>query len=839
MKKRFTSLVLNQGGNCRNNYVMNVSSKPLNPRKNKGYSKTKAIWRRINSVLLVLMVIMTGYLTVAAPANALEGKDVLPVPDFADICKTAIFTDNAQPTDADFFPVNRPTAGKRTGEEEFGYEALRLIGLIGPEGTDEAPKVWKDKGYKDTNDLFSKNRSERCFAASMKLNLWWANAGLNAAKGLTQVNGLMLGYALNSDDPALKKINETIDQIITGKAPGSDVSSGKGLKDTLYIPFLIPVIMLGALYMAYVGLYKRKSTQALHSVVWLVGSAVAGVLLLSQPTMLPYYANKTTSAAGSAVIESVTDGGAAVVTGKDSNICTVDDNDDTKRMVRMSKCLLWQTFVLNTYVDAQFGGKERAEFRADEIPYKVNLGDTEATDSNWALFQIDQLRKNPNASQSDIDRKMENLYSVAAVQVGDPSDRRAGAGTVNYYWMGLMDRSQKVTWLAALGALIALVALLPIALEIKVNQFLLSVGMLALAPVALVGSFPGYGRDVVKRFFGWMLSLVLQTIVLTAVLSGSLVCFMVVLGSDWDYVTKFIILIILAPSILFGKRQLMKLFGFQSAVSSVVDKVRDKATSTATGAAVGAVRAGSPVAGEILSRGTKALASGISNTVSRSSRAEAMQRSTETEFESSSPRTSTSKPPMRVAPNLPDSDVKVVSPGSAKAAVEGSRMRVEEDRNLTQRSRATSDSPAQNIEAAPLPSESTSSSTGSLRSSVGGSSVDTASTEDWVIHDKNISVGSTRDIRAGEGVGEPVVQKNVRNTESPKAVTSNEPKQIVEQPEVKQTEPKRSSSQESKIQALPRKTTPTKVTLPRAAGALPTRIKPPAPGMVRSAAPRN
>jgi len=83
--------------------------------------------------------------------------------------------------------------------------------------------------------------------------------------------------SLDPKNPYFGGIATEVKTIISGDA------NHKGLLQSLYLQFLTPLIMIGACYLAWVGLVKRASMVAFQAAIWMLIAIIGGTWFLSNP----------------------------------------------------------------------------------------------------------------------------------------------------------------------------------------------------------------------------------------------------------------------------------------------------------------------------------------------------------------------------------------------------------------------------------------------------------------------------------------------------------------------------------------------------------------------------
>ena len=161
--------------------------------------------------------------------------------------------------------------------------------------------------------------------------------------------------------------------------------------DTLYMPFLIPMVVLAALWIAYTGLVKKRSSESVQGVLWVVAAACVSIAFLQSPMWFVDRLNGAIGMVQSATIDAVSQAGALALPGganKTETLCYAGDPKNTAEYTvtlgstltsagkpvsvmdpsltqknaymasisnRTMQCLMWQIFLYEPWKAGQLG----------------------------------------------------------------------------------------------------------------------------------------------------------------------------------------------------------------------------------------------------------------------------------------------------------------------------------------------------------------------------------------------------------------------------------------------------------------------------------------------------
>lgn len=557
---------------------------------------------KIRKVLVALitglLLVVTGFLTVAQPAQANFASDA-----FTGVFCSTVYS-NATPDEKSLVPSTAGAAYNAAGQlrqghgltayEKYGMSGLAWTTWIGP----DTPEALKEKdsisgkklqelaggsdndgglgswgGTPEKQDVFY-NKNEACgdfinSSSSQAANMMMAVSGL-----VVHVAGVLYQLAVESSSSLVNDLGPTI-EVVVGH-----------LVDSLYLEFFSAVVMLAALWLGYQGLVKRRTSEFMSGVLWTFGSAVIGMFIVYNPMMVPNTVNNVVGSVTQGVVSTIASP-TTVGGGTEDGLCTVDaatstspdkgetetNNTAMRSNVRAVQCSLWSTFQFNTWVQGQFGhaigdttgtgadyitgeygvlAPETPVLEDAEIPEKISFGDREV-ESNWALLQLDSKVRTDSSDETFQGRQMLHVASAQTFR-DDPNRAWAGSTSINRVMLAII---------SLIGALGISVMIIIITLEMVVLEIGLVI-LVLLAPLfALAGVHPGMGRRIALMWVNTIVELALRRIVLSLLLSVMILLYgAVVIASA---VTPWIITIVLVVAVAIAgityKNKLTSMFG--------------------------------------------------------------------------------------------------------------------------------------------------------------------------------------------------------------------------------------------------------------------------------------
>ncbi|MGW9550672.1 hypothetical protein ACWG8W_06405 [Citricoccus zhacaiensis] len=572
----------------------------------------KRIMRSISSKLAALvaifMMVLVGFvgtMSSAGPAHAAEGGGVQEFVEglnpltgigndikqgFQEAVMGMVCTQGASNLGVDDLSdlmrpstLNKATRANPTPYEKYQYSGLYFSAFMGFYSQDDfQANNGKGKagssgiintlgtnsdeiGLRQWDEATGKSEAERRERAGL-----WNSGGECDAMGMAYLPtktfniGSGISHVFLWASGFLYQISTDGDSSIFNFAEDTVTSVVNSLKDNLYFNYLLPLIMMSALWMAYVGIVKRQATVAMGHLAWMAFAVITSVVFMTQPMTYVKGINElvggvssnlttltTSNVGGTTMCSDITNGKAAAAAG-----------DETFNENRKFQCILWHSFAYTPWVMGQFGMtpeqmadnnvKETAS--SDEayknsfmtrvkesggkhayvegsgsdayvldvlkgqgaeplrlFPVQFGAHKPGDNDQTWALYLLDHRVNHDNASESEKWIKSRGQMAVYANQLG-PTDYNADFKGASLFNQGF----------SVLLALAASIMIFIMMLVFAVSIMIMDLGLLflvILSPlVAVAALFPGVGRQLAARWFTTIVQLALKRIALSAAL---------------------------------------------------------------------------------------------------------------------------------------------------------------------------------------------------------------------------------------------------------------------------------------------------------------------------------
>ncbi|SDG90061.1 TrbL/VirB6 plasmid conjugal transfer protein [Sinosporangium album] len=377
----------------------------------------------------------------------------------------------------------------------------------------------------------------------------WANAVFTAAKSIDRLT--ITTYQAAATEGPLQSLKDMVDDVITN------------LASAMYWPYLRPIVIVGAIWLAWYGLIRRRATTTTEGVIWMVIAVTVAVWFFSRPgdftSMGKVVTEKTGEVINSAMSGLPGAGGASCLPlkgGKEpdqglgkTGVSAVDQNADA----------LWSTLVCKPWLAGQFG---TADPNAKAVQtYGPLLLDIQAVDRQ------EQSKQSPNSTahqlryQEDVASKLEGTPTFFIFQGKDWTSR-----------LGI-----------AIGALMAAMVAGLLIFLVAVSLLVLKVGfllLLVLGPVfLLIGVHPGTGRIIAMRWVEMLIGTLLRQAVLALVLSVLVYGYALVMSTGLSWGMQLLFMALMTIAVFFYRRPFQHLFARMDGHSITTRMLGEAATA--------------------------------------------------------------------------------------------------------------------------------------------------------------------------------------------------------------------------------------------------------------------
>ena len=357
---------------------------------------------------------------------------------------------------------------------------------------------------------------------------FWAQSGLTCSQMTSQIGNNVAGMVFDMAK-SLDRVTITVYQ----SAAGANILSWLGnsvdrlitaLGNAIYFPFLAPVVIIGAIWLAWQGLVRKRATKTLEGTIWMVIACAAAIWLIGRPgdftNVGTTVSNGVTSVLNTAFAKLPATAG--------SNCLPVAANDPESvsanyaftsgnGLVDQNANELWTVLVCKPWLDGEFGTTQYAT-SPSQPQTAVNQYGRQLL---WA--QAVAANEKPTVALDDSKQAVYNGIAQQLQQT-NPSVYSLFQGD---QWTTRLEIGFEALFAAvAAGLLVLLIALTLIMLKLG---FLL---LLVAGPFFLiVGIHPGFGRVIAIRWFEMLVGVLMKQVAVALTLSVLLYCYSLIMGT--------------------------------------------------------------------------------------------------------------------------------------------------------------------------------------------------------------------------------------------------------------------------------------------------------------------
>jgi hypothetical protein len=385
------------------------------------------------------------------------------------------------------------------------------------------------------------------------------------------------------------------------------------LGKAIYFPFLAPVVILGAIWLAWQGLIRKRATRTFEGTVWMVIACAAAIWLIGRPADFTgigtTVSNSVTGVMNVAFAKLPAPANAdclPVAAPQDPqsvqpNYAFTSGNDNVDK----NASELWSVLVCKPWLNGEFGTTVYAT--------APNQQQTVVNQYGRQLLWAQAIAANEQPTAQVIQAK-QSVYNGIATQL------KASNPAVYPLFQGQQWTTRLEIGFSALFAAVAaglLVLLIALTLIILKLGFLL---LLVAGPFFLIiGTHPGFGRVIAIRWFEMLVGVLLKQIAIALTLSVLLYCYTLIMGTTdtaLPWALKIMMIALVTVAVFIYRKPFQHLFsavgyGVLGSDGAAAGSLREatsgfrRATAGAVGATAGVVGAVATPPGVAGSRGAR------------------------------------------------------------------------------------------------------------------------------------------------------------------------------------------------------------------------------------------
>ena len=364
----------------------------------------------------------------------------------------------------------------------------------------------------------------------------------DAAKSIDRVT--ITVYQSAAGNNILNWLQDTVDRLITA------------LGNAIYFPYLAPVVILGAIWLAWQGLIRKRATRTIEGTLWMVVAATAAIALIGRPADFTgigtAVSNGTTQVLNTAFSK--------LPAPANSNCLPVAQGDPQSMqasyaftngngLVDENANELWSVLVCKPWLYGELGSTQYAPLGSGT----QTVVDTYGRQLLWSQA----IAANETPTTALIQAKQATYTGIASsLQQNEPGIYPLFQGN---QWTTRLE----IAFAAMFAALVAGLLILLIALTLIVLKlgFLL---LLVAGPFFLIiGTHPGFGRIIAIRWFEMLVGVLLKQVAIAIVLSVLLYCYSLIMGTPdtvLPWALKILMIALVTVAVFIYRRPFTHLF---------------------------------------------------------------------------------------------------------------------------------------------------------------------------------------------------------------------------------------------------------------------------------------
>jgi hypothetical protein len=356
---------------------------------------------------------------------------------------------------------------------------------------------------------------------------YWSAYGLQCSDLTSLIGNNVAGMVFDAAK-SLDRVTITVYQSAAGNGILAWLQSSvnkliSALGSAIYFPFLAPVVIIGAIWLAWQGLVRKRASRTIEGTLWMVVACAAAIWLIGQPSTFTgigaSVSNGVTQVLNTAFnkLPAANDGNCVPVSSGDpQSVPTNYTFSSGNGLVDENADELWSVLVCKPWLSGEFG----------TTVYNGPTGkQTVVNQYGRDLLWSQAIAANEQPTQALITAKQDTYVGIAkSLQTNDPSV------------YALFQGNQWTTRLEiGFAALFAALAAGLLVLLISLTLIILKLGWLLLLVAGpfflIIGIHPGFGRVIAIRWFEMLVGVLLKQVAVALVLSILLYCYALIMGT--------------------------------------------------------------------------------------------------------------------------------------------------------------------------------------------------------------------------------------------------------------------------------------------------------------------
>ncbi len=326
------------------------------------------------------------------------------------------------------------------------------------------------------------------------------------------------------------------------------------LGNAIYFPYLAVVVIIGAIWLAWQGLIRKRATRTIEGTIWMVVACAAAIWLIGRPADF----TGAGSAVSNGISQSLNTAFSKLPAPNQSNCLPVARDDPQVQaanfnfssgngIVAENANELWSVLVCKPWLAGEFG----------TMAFGPGGAQTPVNAYGRQLLWAQAIATNETPTTALIQAKQATYSGIAAsIQQKDPGIYPLFQGK---QWTTRLEIAFAALFAAAIAGVLVLL--------IAVTLILLKLGFLLLLVVGpfflLIGTHPGFGRVVALRWFEMLVGVLLKQAAVALVLSVLLYAYSLIMGTSdlvLPWALKILMIALVTIAVFIYRRPFQHLF---------------------------------------------------------------------------------------------------------------------------------------------------------------------------------------------------------------------------------------------------------------------------------------
>ncbi len=403
---------------------------------------------------------------------------------------------------------------------------------------------------------------------------FWAAHGLQCSDMTSLIGNNVAGMVFDAAK-SIDRVTITVYQSAAGNGILNWLQSVvdrliSALGNAIYFPYLAPVIILGAIWLAWNGLVRKRATRAIEGTLWMVVACAAAIWLIGRPADFTgvgtTVSNGVTQVLNVAFAKLPNPGGSNCVPVQGGDPQAASGNfgfTSSNGLVDSNANELWSVLVCKPWLDGELGTTQYAT--------SAKAPQTVVNTYGRQLLWAQAIAANEQPSSDLIQAKQATYNGIAtALQNNNPAIYPLFQGN---QWTTRLE----IGFAALFAALVAGLLILLIALTLIILKLGFLLLLIAGPFFLIIGTHPGFGRIIAIRWFEMLVGVLMKQVAVALALSVLLYAYSLIMGTSdavLPWALKILMIALVTVAVFIYRKPFQHLF---SAVGYGVIGSQDRA----------------------------------------------------------------------------------------------------------------------------------------------------------------------------------------------------------------------------------------------------------------------